>query len=185
MFNLPKIRISTPPGVTIEPTGPKKNMSAVAREALEIKPEDQAHEAIAAALSLEPTSDPRPNPEPEPVTPPELSPEYHAGLASRMLERLNADAQRLEDALKAEQEQHETLMAALRAELTGVHKVRDAYQGVSMSLAGEAPEVFNPAPVDPAAMSAVGDKITATKRAARRRKPVQYVGQLASEQAPE
>ena len=64
----------------------------------------------------------------QPVTPAELSPEYHAGLASRMIERLDADASRLADAIAAERKQHKLTMTALYAELAGLKRVRRAYK---------------------------------------------------------
>lgn len=75
----------------------------------------------------------------EPVMPTHLSPEYHAGLAARMIESLDADDARLTDAIAAEISQHETLLAALHAELAGVRKVRLAYTKVGETLADPEP----------------------------------------------
>jgi len=130
-------------------------VSAAARHALGLKPEDQAHNAIADALGFQvlpngaigikadnfylnvpENSDPF---IPEPMTPAELSPEYHAGLASRMIERLDADESRITDALETEQRQHDALMASLHAELSGIRKVRQAYLGVSDILTNTEP----------------------------------------------
>lgn len=121
-------------------------VSAAARHALGLKPEDQAHNAIADALNIPPLPKGSTRIEmtadqfvviaaPEPTTPAELSPEYHAGLATRMIDRLNADETRLTDALDAEQRQHDDFMAALNAELDGVRKVRAAYGKVGELLA--------------------------------------------------
>lgn len=139
-------------------------------------PEDQAHDAIAAALNLEPDMnagdmaeldekitawndwvnqphffiDVPENGGPRVVmnsidgAPAELSPEYHAGLASRMIERLDADEARLTEALAAEQAQHDALMTALTAERAGVRKVREAYGHVSTVL-----QPVEPAPCPP------------------------------------
>jgi len=127
-------------------------VTAAARQALGLKPEDQAYNAIADALQVDLMADgtqrvdvtaagfflDTPNDLgpfiPEPTTPAQLSPDYHAGLASRMIERLNADENRLADALEAEQRQHDGMMAALRGELAGVRKVREAYEAVSSTL---------------------------------------------------
>lgn len=123
-------------------------VSAAARHALGLKPEDQAHKAIADSLGLQvlPNGAVGIRPEnsapfiPEPTTPAELSPEYHAGLASRMIDRLDADEKRLIDALDAEQREHDTLMTSLNAELAGVRKVRAAYSKVGDLLAAPDPE---------------------------------------------
>lgn len=71
----------------------------------------------------------------EPVITTHLSPEYHAGLAARMIESLDADDARLTEAIATEISQHETLLAALHAELAGVRKVREAYSKVGETLA--------------------------------------------------
>lgn len=126
-------------------------VSAAARHALGLKPEDQAHKAIADALDIPPMPKGSTRIEmtadqffviaaPEPTTPAELSPEYHAGLAIRMIDRLDADEHRLTNALDAEQRQHDALMASLHAELAGVRKVRAAYGKVGELLAEPVPD---------------------------------------------
>lgn len=109
--------------------------SALAKTHLEISPEDMAYDAIAMELGIDSIPDEtltaKASPAySEPSTPAELSPEYHASLAIRMTERLDADETRLTDAIEAEQRQHDDLMAALHAELAGVRKVREAYAKV-------------------------------------------------------
>lgn len=88
---------------------------------------------------------------PEPMMPTHLSPEYHAGLAARMIESLDADDARLTDAIATEISQHETLIAALHAELAGVRKVREAYTRVGETLADPSPAPKPPRRRKPAA----------------------------------
>jgi len=138
-------------------------VSAAARQALGLKPEDQAYNSMAEALGVKLLLDVPENSGPskifipEPMTPAELSPEYHAGLAYRMIDRLDADESRITDALETEQRQHDALMASLHAELSGVRKVRQAYLGVSDILTNTEP---SPPETKP-------ERLTRAKRSAR------------------
>lgn len=170
----------------------RRNNVPAAREALGItvSPADQAYDAVASALKIVQLPDgatstvieaPQfvmPGMPVKPYTQPtELSPEYHAGLASRMIERLDADARRLADAIAAERKQHKLTMSALYAELAGLKRVRKAYK-----VAGAVLQPVEPVatmPVDPARMTAVGERIAETVTLAlkprRTRKPAARV----------
>lgn len=105
-------------------------------------------------------------PDLEPVMPTHLSPEYHAGLAVRMIESLDADDARLTEAISTEISQHEALIAALHAELAGVRKVREAYKSVSVHLTPE-----TPAPVIAGEQVSFGDVVSVKNGVARPIKP--------------
>lgn len=182
-------------GMTVAPSMPHNRGESV-------PPANQAYNAIATALKVEQMPDGAIRTTIEAPTlfmpgmveyapytqPTELSPEYHAGLASRMIERLDADARRLADAIAAERKQHKLTMTALYAELAGLKKVRRAYKVAGAVLQPVEPvaavEAQRPAPVDPARMTAVGERIAETVTLAlkprRRRKPAARVDSGAS-----
>lgn len=95
--------------------------------------EDIAHSAV--ALAIDPDINDPSIPvaesfvviaEQEPVIR-EMTPEYHIGLAKRMVSKLDANEAKILADMQTERDRHEKLMASLVIELDGVRRVRAAY----------------------------------------------------------
>jgi len=141
---------------------------------IETMPDGTIRSSVAAENFVVMTTDIDATPfQPQEMVIRETKPEYHLGLAKRMISAFDANEAKILADMETESDRHNKLMADLCEELDGVRKVRAAYGKVGELL--EAP-VSDPVIVDETV--SLGDVVTIQNGVARpvkpsRRKPTQ------------